>query len=225
MLRRITIALSVLVLSAGCAQIPPQSVELSATVGRDMAEIEKSHLLLVDALFDKYEAEASKFIDQVYAPYYIRKSLQRRLNELVEALQAAAKSGSTADDAQLALGMLQIFLETAHKEIESYRESKLAPLRAQRKELRDRLTAAYARVHQANAATTGFIASVAKVTDLQNDLLARLGLPNLQSDIGRVGNRLSGELSELLVTTQGAKGNVDAAVGKFEKLMDSWKQR
>lgn len=224
MSRRIAIAFAALALSAGCAQIPPQSVELSATVGRDLVEIEKSHLLLVDNLFDKYEADANKFIDQVYAPYYIRKSLQRRLDELVAALQAAAKAGSTTEDSELALGMLQIFLEEARLEIESYRALRLSPLKAQRKDLRERLVSAYRRVHQANAATTGFIASIAKVTDLQNELLAKLGLPNLQSDIGKAGNKLSAGLSQLLSEGRRNAGDVENAVKRFEALMDGWQK-
>jgi hypothetical protein len=36
----------------GCAQVPPQSVELSATLGRDLQELQRSHRKAVDLLSD-----------------------------------------------------------------------------------------------------------------------------------------------------------------------------
>lgn len=208
-----------------CAQVPKESVELSATVGRDVTEIERSHLKLVDALFDRYEADANRLIDEVYTPFYVQKSLEKHGPRLVAAIEAARKPDAGGEAQQRALGLLQVFLKVAREEIENYRRDLLAPLRAQRRELRERLTAAYDRVHKANSIVTGHLASVVKVTDAQNDLLARLGLPDLQEKIGAQGEKLSNELGQLLTAGRDRSESAESVIGKFEELMNSWKSR
>lgn len=212
-----------LVLLGACAQVPRESVELSTTVGRDLTEIERSHLKLVDALFDRYEADANRLIDEVYTPFYIQRSLEKQGPRLVAAIEAARKPDSSGEAQQRALGLLQVFLKIAREEIEGYRKELLEPLRAQRRELRDRLAAAYDRVHKANSIVTGHLASVVKVTDVQNDLLARLGLPDLQEKIGAQGEKLSGELGQLLAAGRDRSESAESIIRKFEELMNRWK--
>ena len=74
----IVIALS-LVLGA-CAQVPKESVELSATVGRDIAEIRKSHIALVDLYYAALFTDINKFVDDVYLPFQIHKTLTDELD-------------------------------------------------------------------------------------------------------------------------------------------------
>lgn len=218
-------ALGLVLALGGCAQVPPQSVELSATIGRDVTEIEKSHLALIDVLFDGYENRANKVIDELYTPYYIRKSLEKHRDRLVQAIDAAARPGSSADDAKRVTGLLQIFLEEAHREIEDYRKELLDPLRAQRRELRERVSAAYRRVHEANTATTGYLASLARITDVQNSLLAKLGLPDLQTKIGVAGEKFSADLDGVLAAGREGSADLEKLVKRFEELMDQWKKK
>ena len=65
-----------ILLYAGCAQVPKQSVELSATVGRDIAQVYKAHRELAVILYGRIKDDVNKFVDQVYAPYQIEKLLQ-----------------------------------------------------------------------------------------------------------------------------------------------------
>ena len=217
------IAASMLI--SGCAQVPKESVELSSTVGRDLGEIEKSHLKLIDTLFDRYEADANRFIDNVYAPFYIQKSLEKHGGRLVSAIEAAARPGAPTDAQKRVYGLLEVYIEEAHREIEDFRKINLTPLRVQRKELRDGVVTAYARVHKANAIVTGYLASVVKVTELQNELLASLGLPDLQDKIGEEGEKLSNDLSKLVAQGQGGTEDADKLVKKFEDLMGKLRQK
>ncbi len=78
-------------LVGGCAQVPKESVELSATVGRDLAEIKKSHLALVDIYYEDVIEDINMFVDKVYMPYQVNKTLSDPLfkNELLLAIEQA----------------------------------------------------------------------------------------------------------------------------------------
>ncbi len=67
----ITLAL----LLGACAQVPREAVELSATVGRDISEMRKSHVALVDLYYTELLEDINKFIDNVYLPYQIQRTL------------------------------------------------------------------------------------------------------------------------------------------------------
>jgi hypothetical protein len=70
------IVLLVLMIPVACAQVPKESVELSATVGRDVAEVYIAHRELAVILYERIENDVNKFVDDIYAPYQIRKLLQ-----------------------------------------------------------------------------------------------------------------------------------------------------
>ena len=62
---------------AGCAQVPKQAVELSATVGRDVAQVYQSHKAIATLLYDRIKKDVNKFVDNVYAPYQIKNIVDR----------------------------------------------------------------------------------------------------------------------------------------------------
>ena len=65
-----------LLLCIGCAHVPKESVELSATVGRDIAQVYRAHRELAVVLYERIKSDINRFIDEVYAPYQIQKLLQ-----------------------------------------------------------------------------------------------------------------------------------------------------
>src|SRR5690606_29737763 len=62
----------VVVTLLGCAQVPKESVELSATVGRDIASVHKAHRELAQLVFERMRRDINRFVDNVYAPHQIR---------------------------------------------------------------------------------------------------------------------------------------------------------
>ena len=65
-------------LVAACAQVPKESVELSTTVGRDIAAAHESHIRLARTLFARMKGDVNRFVDDVYAPYQIQFVLARK---------------------------------------------------------------------------------------------------------------------------------------------------
>ena len=73
----IVLALSVI---AGCAVIPPETVELSTLLGQMIETTEISHIVLVNKHFDQWIENADRFMRTEYKPAYIsnlRKILKR----------------------------------------------------------------------------------------------------------------------------------------------------
>jgi hypothetical protein len=98
------IVISIALIMTGCAQVPKQAVELSATVGRDLVEMKHSHTALVKLYYDGLINDVNQFIDDVYLPYQIQKTLSDdmirddMLASIVKASQSSA-SGKTQIEA------------------------------------------------------------------------------------------------------------------------------
>jgi hypothetical protein len=77
------VAVSAVLVIGGCAMVPKESVELSTTVGRDIASVHEAHRNLANALFGRMKQDVNRFVDDVYAPFQIQFVLasQKRLQE------------------------------------------------------------------------------------------------------------------------------------------------
>ena len=67
----------VLLLLSGCAQVPTQSIELSTTVGRDIAKMHQAHLQTIELLYSRMRSDVNTFIDDTYLPYAIKEVLDK----------------------------------------------------------------------------------------------------------------------------------------------------
>ncbi len=221
--RRFVAALFVVLLSA-CAQVPKESLELSVAVGRDMQEIKKSHIALMNLHFDGLERNINRFVDDVYAPYQIQKTLEEFKGPLTTAIQLGAAPNSGKDAQKKAIDLLSVYLEEVRRNIEEYRASKLGPVKTQRSNLLAAINQSYANVETANAAINGYLSSLLKVRDLQNDLLAKLGAPNLQDQIAQQAADLSAKLETLVKAAQKGEVKVDEAIKRAEGLLATGKK-
>jgi len=198
--RMIPIALFILLFS-GCAQVPKESVELSATVGRDIAVTHKAHIQLATLFFERMKQDVNRFIDETYAPYQIRNAMLRqkkladsddrnlRRKSLLLAINAAFKPGASEKlQSKVLMGMGSLVAKI-RKDVENMRSELLNPLNQQKKQVLGSINRAYQQIYYANSIVTGYLSSVVKVHDAQTDLLAELGV---ERDLGKeVGERLA----------------------------------
>ena len=211
-------------LVCGCAQVPRESIELADTVGRDVASIEKSHLKFVDLVYDKYESDVNDFVDNVYVPYYVRESLQKPSGrQLLDSLTTAAKPGASAEEHKDAYETAELWLQVAHERVEKMRSELLAPLKAQRADITAKLSEAYGRVQKANSAVSGYLASVAKVTDLQNDLLSKLGVPDLSDQVAKAASQISSRLDQAIPAADKKLKDVEVLKDKLSEKLGKWR--
>lgn len=182
-LSRATAALALVLLSA-CAAVPGESVELANTVGRDLEEIHRAHVALVELHFDRAEAEVDRFIDGTYRPAFIAEFAREfRLAERVAEISAA--------DPDKLQPVLARFVTVATDRVAAKRAELVGPIRAQRRQVLAEVEQAYRRIVSAHAIVTGHLASVRDVRELQGEALARAGLEGLPQRIADTTARVS----------------------------------
>lgn len=218
---RILILLPILLMAA-CAQVPKAAVELSATVGRDMTEMQRAHTALVNIHYEQHLANINRFIDEVYLPWQVQRTLADELwkNEMLSAIESASRVDPTGANQRESLQKIEIFLQVIYEEVEQYRRSKLEPVEAQKAELLTSLQQSYERIHYANSIVTGHLASVVKVHNAQNELLKEWDMEGMRSDISLKLADVSGNISDLTAKAQEKGAKLDKIVGKFDKLLN-----
>lgn len=223
------LVLSGLLYAAGCAQVPKEAVELSTTVGRDVAEVYQSHKQLAAILFERMKQDVNEFVDRVYAPYQVRKQLKADFDDFKSGVEDSlfAKLDVTVkhpenDQAQLdVLEFMGIFLEVVRDDIESFRKETLSPVLEQEKTLLSAIDRSYNQIHYANSIVTGHLASIVKVHDAQEELLNEFGLEGLRKDIGESLADMSEKVTEF--TDKGKE--IDIKLDETGKKIEAWKSK
>ena len=216
-------------LLSACAQVPKESVELSTTVGRDIAEMHRSHKALAIIIYDRIKKDVNRFVDDVYAPYQIGRLLRADYDDfksgdpdsLFTVINKAVKQPDDNQAQKNTLPYMQIFLEIVREEIESFRKELLDPVLKQEKELLSAIDRSYNQIHYANSIVTGHLASVVKVHDAQDEVLKEFGAEGLREEIGTKLAETSRKVSE--ITNQAEK--LDVKMADMEDNIKDWKEK
>jgi hypothetical protein len=195
----------------GCASTPKQAVQLSATVGRDVATVHAAHVALARQYFDRLDAEIDTFVDKTYRPYLLRETLRKF--DLVGKLKDPSKARGLD-----ALDVTETYVETLTAELGSYRAKLHAPVDRQRGLVLERLEAAYRQIQDGNAIVTGHLASIVEVQDAQDEVLAKTGLTGLRETLVDQTARLSDTIAEITREAQAAFDKASAFSGAPDKL-------
>jgi hypothetical protein len=227
------ISLMLLFLILSCARPPQESVELSVTVGRDIAQAHQSHRQLAVILYSRIKKDVNRFVDDVYAPYQIHNLLKAdqedfmagNLDTLFAALDAAIKRPDKPDVQKTALDAMNVFLQVVRADIESYRRERLAPVLSQEQKVLSTIDRSYNQIHYANSIVTGHLASMMRVYDTQEEVLKEFGLGGLHEEISQRLARTSNSVAEFV--EQARKGNVgienmEQKMGDLTAKLDSF---
>ncbi|MGA1790254.1 MAG: hypothetical protein ACMUIM_02120 [bacterium] len=209
------------ILITACAQVPKEAVELSVTVGRDMAEMKRAHIAFVNLYYEQLLNDINRFIDDVYMPYQVQKTLSDDIwkNEMLMAIESASQPDTTGVKQKESMQKIEAFLQILHEEVESYRKAKTDPVKAQQQTILDNIQESYERIHYANSIVTGHLASVVKVHDTQNEILKELDLENLREKVGVKVTDISDDIGELIREAKEKEDKLNEIVNKFEGLM------
>jgi len=200
------LAVILLIILIGCAQVPKESVELSATVGRDIAEVYRAHRELAVIFYRRIKDDINKLVDEVYAPYQIQKLLesdQKRFKQgnqlsLFAKLNAAVQEPGNTAAQKTALNFMDIFVQELRAEIENYRKDLLDPVLEQEQEVLSAIDRSYFQIHYANSIVTGHLASIVRVHDAQDEILKQFGAEGLREDVGETLAKASDEVAKLV---------------------------
>ena len=215
----------ILIFLTGCAQVPKEAVELSATVGRDLSEMRKSHTALVKIYYEGLIKNINQFIDDVYLPYQIQKSLSDEAikQDMLASIEAASREDVTGQNQKDAFQKLKYFHLIIHEEVEDYRKMKLAPIKEQYKSVLNGINESYEQIHYANSIVTGHLASIVKVHDTQNEILEKLDLKDLRTKVGSNVANISEQIAELTSEAKEKESDLNRIVAKFEEVADKVK--
>jgi len=95
----------------------------------------------------------------------------------------------------------------------------LKPLLHQRDSIKQNLIDAYNRIIYANSIVTAHLASVLKVKDVQNEILLKMNLGNLQQNISTKLLTFSDAVSKLTEKIKSKKENTEKIIEQFNKLV------
>ena len=92
---RLAAAVALVLALGACAQVPKESAELSATVGRDLAEMRRAHIALIDLYYERQLRDIDRFVDDVYVPFQVQRTLADPAlrQELLRAVEEGAAPG------------------------------------------------------------------------------------------------------------------------------------
>lgn len=219
-----------LFLVCGCAHVPKEAVELSATVGRDIAIAHTAHQELARLLFGRIRDDLNRFIDNVYVPHQLEALVRRqhelsvsanpqdRQRSLFLAMGRLSSSSSAADRSAVLEGM-QVLVAAIQQDIDSKRAELLTELAAQELEVLRSIDRAYQKIHHANSIVTGHLASVVRVHDAQSDVLNLVGVErDLRAEIGGRIAEVSDSITLAVDTAVETTTSLDEALNEATKL-------
>ncbi len=206
---------------SACATVPKETIELSNTVGRDLEEVHRSHRALAALLFDIMEKDITEFINEIYAPAYIKKfAVEYKLDDMVKGIVATAPNNL--------LPVLVRFVEKSNESIEKKRAELLNPIKAQRNQVINDIDASYRQLQAAQALIAGHLASIRKVYDAQNEVLKSVGLEGMREKLAENTEEVSNRISNLIEEAEKAEGKMDKVeevLLKIKKTINSIKPK
>jgi hypothetical protein len=207
-----TLTSAVLLGLLGCASVPEESVELSVTLGRDLAEVHRAHRELAIQYFRGIKQDINQFIDEEYRPFMIKKTMEDF--KLLDRIKTATAPDASPDPLQI----LELFVNKLSKQIESYRKELFQNISNQENELLTSLDDAYQKLQNANSIVTGHLASVRKVHEAQAELLDRANLEGLRDRFIEKTARLSDEVAKLVKKARKGEETIDKIAKELERF-------
>lgn len=215
------LTLTLLAAMAGCSTVPKESVELSATVGRDLEEVHRAHRALAELHFDQIIGEVNAFVDETYRPAFIEQFAEEfRLADNI-------KKVLREEPAKL-LPVMTGFVRIATERIENKRRALLGPIEAQRRAVLTSIDEAHRQIQSAQAIVTGHLASVRKVHDVQNEILAKAGLGDVRERVATKTSEVSDTVADMISKGKVLDAKVKNATEKItalDKAMDEAKDQ
>ncbi|MBW1729467.1 MAG: hypothetical protein JRH08_03315 [Deltaproteobacteria bacterium] len=199
---------------SACAQVPKESVELSVTVGRDLAEVHRAHRELAIEYFDCVKKDINEFIDEVYRPYMIQKTMADF--RLLQRIQRAVERG----DETRAFNIMKLFVSLLSEQIENYRKELLQNISKQESEVLLAIDDSYQKIQNANAIVAGHLASIRKVHDTQAELLSRTKLEGLREEIAGRAGEFSDKISEIILKARKANETIDKVEDRMKAIKE-----
>tara|TARA_R110002074_G_scaffold99562_4_gene215032 strand:+ start:269 stop:1012 length:744 start_codon:yes stop_codon:yes gene_type:complete len=223
------IILSLLLTS--CVSIPKETVTLSKVIGSDLNILQKSHVNMTQLYYQRIKSNINNFIDDTYKPYIINYMLKDQLEEFKKGNASILTSINNAvqkpdkKTADLALDDMSQFLEATNSQIEKKRNELLNPIEKQEDEILKAINDSYSNTIYANATMTGYLESIRKVKDAQNEAMSLItGVKNTDSIVRSKILQLSDIVNIAIDKGKGIEKGTDDAKTQIDDFIKKIKE-
>jgi len=176
------ILIAIISFITSCASIPKETVTLSQALGNDLVVLHQAHRNIAELHFRKIKDNINSFVDDTYAPFVIQFVLNKELQayqagqpSIYSILEVVEKNGGK-QEIDAAVKEMADFQEAARKQIERKRNELLLPIASQEVEIIGAINQSYENAIYANSTITGYLQSVRKVKEAQQEALSAIGL-------------------------------------------------
>ncbi len=228
-IRNVVVLIAISLMSA-CVSIPKETVTLSQALGNDLQVLHNSHSTSVEIYYKKIKDNINYFIDDVYAPFIIHYALKSELEKyrsgdtsLFKTIEIAGQVGGRAET-ENALNVMFDFQTAAHQQIESKRNELLSPLKRQESDVLSTINKAYENAIYANSTITGYLKSISKVKETQQEALSLIGLNGADTLVTNTLAKLSESVNQAIEKGKKIDITSDNAYDKLDSISDKIKR-
>ena len=218
---RIVASFLIVTLVSACAQVPEESVTLSAYVGNVLEELREKNSNLVRQLFTDRRQRINEFIDNTYTPYIINDSIDK-----VYPFETDDKGDTAVTETPLnylnrlvqegrdreALAVMRDMVTNWVNRVQMRRSQMLAPIDAQERQVKQAFDSAFGVAIKGTETTTGLLRSVRNVHSVQGQILGKIGMGNLRDTINEKAAESNAKLGKLLTNAQKVNTALDGII-------------
>ncbi|MGD2090431.1 MAG: hypothetical protein PVH61_29940 [Candidatus Aminicenantes bacterium] len=172
--KKILIIYLLLVSLLGCVSVPKEVVELSYTLGQDIASVQASYKRLIRLHFDSLRKQMVTFLENRWVPCFIKNFVEK--GGLAELVKKGSKQGFQE---------IQAWALAAVEKIQQKKNELLEPINKDERNLLNLVDEAFDRIINTNTTITAHLNSIRKVKTLQDDILGKMGLKELRDKINQ----------------------------------------
>lgn len=208
---------SVMLLAAGCANIPRASVELSQVVGKQVQSLESADEATIRVFFTDKRAEARRFMKDKWIPQFANHYLSApRVSGMLEMTCGQQKHADC-------LRAILIISKQAEIQIQLQYRKILDPLDQTENALLAAVQTDYSEVERENDALTALLTSASKIQAERQATLSKLGVSEKQIDGALAA--VSGQVAKVTSNAKSLDSNLGNFTQKMKTLRDSLREQ
>ena len=194
----------IMTLITACASIPKESVEMSATLDRQLLALESANIALINNVYAAKEAAAVEYLDNVWFPNYLDNYFA---NESVQALwEYVLNSDNPADRTEVT----SFLTKTAIEQYSNEKAMLLAPIAAERDSIISIYAIEYEKARQMNDAIGKLLESEYEVKKAYGSMLPEGKAERLDSVLNSSLSRLDSGLRRIKASSSVVKNSISA---------------
>lgn len=156
------LALTWLVMLAGCASIPPEAAEMSSELGKRISAIEHANLALLNKYFDEKRKDVDAFVEEEWIPVFAQEFFDD------PKISAVWDQVVASNDPEDRLKFVVIVGPRLQKKINTKRVELIQPLDDLERSIQRKIRREYDQARAMNNAVTGLLLSASEVVETRN---------------------------------------------------------